>query len=56
MREDPEFELLGQSSLHTVCLVARIYTAQSLQYKQQAEYWLDYLHLIAMKITENDDF
>ena len=44
---DENHQLLKAHSYHTVLLIARIYTADSIKYKAQADYWLYYLAKLA---------
>lgn len=33
-------------------MIARLYVSDSLRYPEQAEYWLDYAHILAVKMLE----
>jgi hypothetical protein len=37
-------------SLHTVALIARVYTADSLSYTKEADFWLDYYLKLAYDV------
>ena len=56
-KEDPQMKLLGMNHLPAVYkpveMIARLYVLDSLQYPDEAEYWLNYAHNLATKLYES---
>ena len=50
---DERFSILQSQSYHSVLLIARLYTSDSIKYKKEANYWLNYLAKLALSI-DND--
>ena len=50
LKYDERCSILQPQSFHTVLLIARLYTQDSLKYKAQADYWLRYLAKLAVGI------
>jgi hypothetical protein len=50
---DENQELLDKTSLHTVALIARIYTNDSSKYKVESDYWLSYFLSLAYDLDDD---
>lgn len=52
---DPDWKLLPDhlpGIFKPVEMIARLYVSDSLRYPTQAEYWLDYAHILSVKMLE----